>query len=393
MTATYVACLTPPGRGAIATLAVRGPEAWDVTRNLFRPVSLYLPDEPQPHSFWFGRLGGELADEVVVSVQRGGQVPWIDIHCHGGPEAIRLLIGAFAAQGVQPCSWQELVLVGAAPGSRALAEIELTYAPTVRTAGILLDQVEGALDRSLVEVRAALERRDGPQAETLLAELTRFTAVGRHLTVPWSVAVIGPPNVGKSSLVNALAGFQRSIVSSVPGTTRDVVTTAVAVDGWPVELADTAGLRGSAGDIEGEGIARALSAAAEADLCLWMLDASAPPVWPKHESASLRYVINKIDVPPAWDIATAPGAVAVSARTGQGLGELCEAIAHWLVPAAPPAGAAVPFSAGLAEQVLALAEIVRSRHWSEASQCWDAFWQNPSGSRQSFNDSTETHCY
>src|SRR5205085_10015517 len=102
----------------------------------------------------------------------------------------------------------------------------LTRATTVRTASILLDQYHGAFTRA---VEAALAE------PAHVAEFARYAPLGRHLVAPWTVAVVGPPNVGKSSLVNALAGYQRAVVSDMPGTTRDVVRTLVALDGWPVE--------------------------------------------------------------------------------------------------------------------------------------------------------------
>src|SRR5262249_18501205 len=147
------------------------------------------------------------------------------------------------------------------------------------------------------------------------------------------------------------AGYQRSVVAATPGTTRDVVTTLTAVEGWLIELADTAGLREEAGSLEGQGIQRARAVAANADLCLWVLDASTPPVGPEGALSRIRLVVNKVDLPPAWDLGQAAGAVRVSARTGAGLAELCQALARWLVPDPPPPGAALPFTPALCSRI------------------------------------------
>src|SRR5262249_45570791 len=163
-------------------------------------------------------------------------------------------------------------------------------------------------------------------------ELARQVRLGRHLTAPWKVVVAGAPNVGKSSLVNALAGYQRSIVSPIPGTTRDVVTTSIAIDGWPIDLIDTGSLSEQAEELEQQGIRLAESAVAEADLCLMVLDGAAnelssatgglrPPL-----AQNMQLVINKIDLPPGWDWNQELEAVRVSALTEAGLGELCDCI-------------------------------------------------------------------
>jgi tRNA modification GTPase len=355
---TIVACLTPPGAGAIATLGIRGPRAWAIARELFRSFSASFPELPRKGDFWLGRLGDEAADEVVLAVKRVTPVPWLEIHCHGGTEVVRFLIDTLQRRGLEVGTWTDL---DDSSASRALMQ-----ALTVRTAAILLDQVNGALAQEISAIRDSCDRRDTDDAARRLETLAKRAPIGRHLTNPWKVAVLGAPNVGKSSLVNALAGFQRSIVAPTPGTTRDVVSTLVAVDGWPVELFDTAGMRESGEVIEEEGIARARLAAAQADLCLWVLDGSAPPVWPDVAAKSTLFVVNKSDLPPAWE--WGHDKLAVSALAGTGLGELCDAISRRLVPEAPPTGAAVPFTEQQCVDIVGALASVRRNECAEAAR-------------------------
>jgi tRNA modification GTPase len=246
--------------------------------------------------------------------------------------------------GVQTCTWQQLERLTADVPLRAAATAALAEARTARTAAILLDQFRGAFERVVREVLAALDNQEQATAGCILGELTARAALGRHLTTPWRVVIAGAPNVGKSSVVNALAGYQRSIVSPTPGTTRDVVGTSIAIDGWPVELSDTAGLRGQAESLEEQGMRRAHEAIAVADLCVWVLDGSTVPVEPPFASDRWLRVINKVDLPPAWDWEREPDALRVSAQTGAGIADLCAALGRRLVPEPPPSGSAVPFT-------------------------------------------------
>jgi tRNA modification GTPase len=367
---TYVACLTPGGTAAIATLAVRGPHAAEVLRDLFRPHSrAELPAEPAVGSIWLGKMSTgqgrpglesseapaarrhDLADQVVLTVKARHPVPWLEIHCHGGAEVTRWLQETLELRGIQGCSWQEFERLTEPDPLRAAAVIALPRALTVRTAAILLDQYHGAFARAVEAVASACKRGAADEAGRLLKTLHDRADVGRHLVAPWRVVVAGATNVGKSSLVNALAGFQRCVVAATPGTTRDVVTTLIAVDGWPVELADTAGWREATDKLEAQGLGRAQAALAAADLCVWVLDASDQPAWPDLAREKTQFIINKTDLPPASDLNQAAGAVCVSARTGQGLDELCQKLATRLVPEPPLPGTAVPFTVRLSEKV------------------------------------------
>jgi tRNA modification GTPase len=317
-----VTLLTPQGTGAIATVRVAGPAAWDAARRLFRPAGKPLPERPETNRFRFGKLAD--GDEVILAVKQIEPEPVVEIHCHGGRRIVQWVLDAFGACGF-------------ARGANSQAGVH--YASTLRTASILLDQHHGAFRRAVYNLTERFDREK-------LAQLARFAALGRHLVEPWRVAVAGAPNVGKSSLVNALAGYQRSVVSETPGTTRDVVTVRLAFDGWPVELADTAGLREAAG-LEAEGIAKAEQFLRDADLVLWVIDASDVRGADVPRSEGI-IVLNKCDLPVTNDV---PEAIRISARTGAGIPGLAAAIARTLVPVTPPPGAAVPHTPELADLI------------------------------------------
>jgi tRNA modification GTPase len=373
------ALLTGSATAALATIAVVGPGAWEVIRTLVQPISpagAELPDIAQPGRFRLMRMGegpqAAAGDEVVVAVKRR---TWIEIHCHGGREVIRWLMDALQHRGVEPCSARQLEGMTSSV-AHVFASAALRDAPTVRTAAILLDQLGSSLERAITAALAAVQGADAARAAGILQGVMRHADVGQHLTSPWRVAIIGPPNVGKSSLVNAIAGFQRSVVSPMPGTTRDVVATQIAVDGWPVELLDTAGWRESLDSLETAGISRATTAAADADLALWVLDASAPPEWPASRLPHLRMVVNKIDLPAAWDVAQAADAIRVSARTGEGMAELVDAVARRLVPDPPKPGDAVPFTPALCSRLDSALQDVLSGRNERAARTLESIWDD-----------------
>ena len=233
----------------------------------------------------------------------------------------------------------------------------LPHARTLNAAGILLDQYRGALSRDLQRAKVAVGDGQPDAAVAILERLLANARIGLHLTNPFQVAVVGRANVGKSSLVNAILGYQRSLVHQEAGTTRDVLTACTAVQGWPVRLADTAGYRITDDPLEGEGIARAARTAASADLVLLVADLTR--AWTDedglcddHNAATPLIVHNKCDLlvtdplvtdPTVTDPTGRPAGWSISALTGQGLPELIHEIGRRLVPEVPPPGAAVPF--------------------------------------------------
>jgi tRNA modification GTPase len=270
-------------------------------------------------------------DEVVLVI-RGPDS--FEIHCHGGRRVVEWLLGLMRSAGADEVAWREIVMPGFAdPRAAAL----LPFAKTVRTAAILLDQAHGACERAVVANDVEVLRRNA--------------AVGRRLVEPWTVAIAGPPNAGKSTLLNALAGFTRSVVSPIPGTTRDAVSVSLAFDGWLIDLIDTAGLRETLDAVEIEGVERARQAVATSDLCLWVIDATEPVPASADDiagqlgrvSGSTLLVLNKCDLiaAPSHKL---PDAIRISAATGQGLTELATRIVQTLIPVAPAPGEPVPYT-------------------------------------------------
>jgi tRNA modification GTPase len=273
----------------------------------------------------------------------------VEVHCHGGTAAAEAVLAALESRGavrLSPDDWlraEEPDLI-AAEAHAALAE-----AKTERTALILLDQYHGALRREVETILDCFARGDHATAQLKVARLKQLSKVGQHLTTPWRIAIVGPPNVGKSSLMNALVGYSRSIVFDQPGTTRDLIRAETAFDGWPVELIDTAGLRATGDAIESAGVDLAQQAMASADLCLRISDAvgcsvtrAADDPAPTSTVPELA-VCNKIDLLPPIPPFAWPGPQ-VSAKTDQGLPELMQSIVQSLLGIAPLRGEAVPFT-------------------------------------------------
>lgn len=336
--------LTGQGRAAVASVLVEGAGAAHIVGALFHPAAGRPLVERPFRRIVFGRWQSPDAGEEVVVCRLSADR--VEIHSHGGRAAVEALVAALVAHGCREISWPQWIRQSAADPIAADAQIALAAAPTARTAMILWDQLAGALRRTIEEVAGLVTAGDNTAAVERIDALLHFAALGRHLVEPWKVVLAGRPNVGKSSLINALVGFQRAIVHSAPGTTRDVVTAATAVDGWPIELADTAGLRTGGEPLEAAGMNLARDMLRSADLVVLVFDASQSwsaddeALW-RQQSAALR-VFNKSDLPAADKLGKPPG-ISTSALGGDGLDELQRAIAERLVPRLAPPGQPMPF--------------------------------------------------
>lgn len=336
--------LTPSGRGAVATLAVDGAGALEVIAELFRPMTgkplAASPCDRIRFGLWCHDNGDQ--EEVVVCRRTADK---IEIHCHGGDAAAAAIIATLVSRGMVQGDEATWLDERYRDPQFTLAWRRLADARTQRTAGILLDQLNGAWPMELDRIAAALEASDKGLASGHLQHLIDLVPLGRHLTTPWKVIVVGLPNVGKSSLVNTMLGFSRCIVFDQPGTTRDIVASHTALDGWPIELMDSAGLREGQNAIESEGVERALMEVATADLVVHVCDATRPST--KAIDPAIATHCNVLTVENKSDLVEQPTHVSdvqTSAVTSLGVERLIELIVLRLVRYAPAAGEAVPIS-------------------------------------------------
>jgi len=351
-----VVLLTPEGRGAVASLRVEGPRAAELVARHFVGPKTPLALGRIHVGHWGTATSDTAASGVAVYVAAPEEVvvcclepEMFEVHCHGGAAASRRIIGDLTREGCSSVSWRNWIERQESRPIQAAARALLTDARTERTAAILLDQNGGALSRAIDGVVAAIVSSDAATAASRLDELLDRAAVGLHLIESWRVVLAGPPNVGKSSLINALVGYRRSIVHDSPGTTRDAVSVSTAFDGWPFELIDTAGLRPSDDPVEVAGIDRARQQLASADAVLLVFDAAQP--WTTELAAMARQfpaaivVHNKVDLLRTRSIGDdRPPGVATSALDGIGIEALIATVISHLICDEPPSGAAVPFA-------------------------------------------------
>ena len=377
MTSTIAAISTPPGVGGIAVLRLSGPEAVAIATRHCR-----VAETPQQALFTLFRDGEEVIDEVVVTRFRAPHSytgeETVEISCHGSLYVQEAILNALLASGARLAEPGEFTrrafLNGKLDLSQAEAVADLIDSTNAAQHRLAVSQLRGGyaqklreLRTQLVELTSLLELElDFSQEDVEFVSRDRLTRLveeislsvealrqsfrmGNALKRGIPVAIIGRPNAGKSSLLNALLHDDRAIVSPVPGTTRDTIEETFVIGGTPYRIIDTAGLRESADEVERLGIERSRKAAEEADIILYVHDATQPdsqiaedlqhlPLADKH----LIVVYNKVDLletaaascspklgePKVDDLVESTAAllteecVRISAKTGTGLDAL-----------------------------------------------------------------------
>ena len=373
---TIAAISTPPGPGAIGILRLSGPRAIEVAQASFRPLNKMPLSQHRPHELVYGDLldrDGQPIDRVLCTFSRGpvsytGE-DTAEFQCHGSPMVLSLGLEALFSRGARQARAGEFTRRAFLNGKLDLAQAEavgdLLEARSREGARHAAGQLTGALSRriggvysALVDVmahfHAVLDYPDEDidpfrmeelshqlsQQESALRALAGSYRRGQYIRDGVPCAIVGRPNAGKSSLLNALVGFDRAIVTNIPGTTRDTVEERAELGGVTLRLIDTAGLRDSDDPIEQLGVERSRAAMDEAALVLLVVDGTEKPT---QEDADLARTIAEAGKPfilvrSKRDLAgehadeleaLSQGAltVSLSARTGEGLEELGQAVA------------------------------------------------------------------
>jgi len=368
---TICAVSTPVGEGGIGIIRVSGRDAIDIAARLFRPKQGGDIRAAKSHRIHYGHIvnpeDGDTVDEVLLSVMRAPATytreDVVEVNCHGGLaplwRTVRLLNAAGARQAEPGEFTKRAFMNGRIDLVQAEAVMDLIRARTELSLRAANEQLKGGLSQRIDTVREQIvgilagveagvdfpdEDIETPTGGTLrdalqraledVDQLLRSHTFGRILREGAAVTIVGRPNVGKSSLMNALLRQDRAIVTAIPGTTRDVIEESLNIAGVMVRIIDTAGIRDTHDMVETEGVKRSLAAIEDADIAITVLDGSVPlhdgdkRVLREVSGKNRIIVINKADLPRRiGPISDAAQKVEVSCASGAGLDALREMIA------------------------------------------------------------------
>jgi len=379
---TIAALSTPLGEGGIGIVRISGPQAIPLAEAIFHPSDRTPLSQVPTHTLHHGFVVSQTQriDEVLVSVMRAPRTytreDVVEINCHGGFLATQAVLSVMLKQGARLAERGEFTkrafLNGRISLDQAQAVVDIVKAKTKLGLEAAVEQLGGRFSNAISQIReqiggllAQIEVEiDFPdvEAETgavlpLLTELVNRVKLlltqaeqGKIVREGFTIAIIGRPNVGKSTLLNALLAEERAIVTPIPGTTRDTVEEEAAIGGIPVRLIDTAGLREPVDTLEEAGIERTNAAITRADLLLLVLDRSAPLDEQDHRLCQRTWekptllVLNKSDLPTAIEpIQPGPwkSVHEISAKLGSGVDRLSQALLELLLGGKVPSWGAI----------------------------------------------------
>ncbi|MFN3396281.1 MAG: tRNA uridine-5-carboxymethylaminomethyl(34) synthesis GTPase MnmE [Thermodesulfovibrionales bacterium] len=371
---TIAAISTPLGEAGIGIVRISGKDALDIADRLFVSLKGRRLQEVKSHTIIYGFIKdpstGETVDEVLVSVMKAPNTytreDTVEINCHGGFLPLRKTLELVLREGARLAEPGEFTkrafLNGRIDLAQAEAVADLIKAKTEASQRIAMKQLKGVISEKITklidrltelcanieayidfpdeDIEAATLDAINAELSSIIDELERLSKTyeeGRFLREGVNVAIVGKPNVGKSSLLNALLERDRAIVTEFPGTTRDVIEELLNIKGLLVRVMDTAGIREAHEMAEREGVRRSLQAIDDSDLAIVVIDGSRPLsdedlyIIEKVREKGKRFIIaiNKADLSPSVATITIhplPLTLNISAKTGQGLEELKESI-------------------------------------------------------------------
>lgn len=337
----FAAVMTGPGAGAIATIQVFGDSAQTVVRTIFRRTE-GKSCELTNGRILLGRIvdGEESIDQVTIGCEGPGSFA---IHCHGNPLIVERIMRLLRRHGVAPVSAEQmlarmLMSRGREDSIGVEAKLALATVKTIEGAAILSNQVKAGLSWKVRQWREQLDSLSLDQIVAEAGQVLRDSEPAQLIVSGCTIALIGPPSTGKSTLLNALAGREKAIVTGIRGTTRDWVSAEIHIPPLAVTLIDTAGLDSelAAGDIDRTAQRKSIEILERADLILLVLDLSRPSEQLgddlMHVLAGRRVVtvLNKADLPRQINSERLPEQlgprVPVSAKLGTGIEDLIRAV-------------------------------------------------------------------
>ncbi|MDL1956255.1 MAG: tRNA uridine-5-carboxymethylaminomethyl(34) synthesis GTPase MnmE [Candidatus Desulfofervidus auxilii] len=375
---TISAIATPPGIGGVGIVRVSGPLAETILKKLFRPKRPIK--EFKSHHFYYGEIihpeTKQMVDEVLIVLMRaphsytGEDV--LEIHAHGGPLILKKILELTLKAGARLAEPGEFTkrafLNGRLDLTQAEAVLDIISARTEKELQIATRQLQGYLGEKIKKIRDCLKEFkahlevaiDFPEEDVEIVpsevwlprienevlkpieHLLKCYSESRILREGAILAIVGKPNVGKSSLLNCLLKEERAIVTPIPGTTRDVIEEILNIKGIAVKIADTAGLRKTVDVVETIGVKRAKEKIIESDIVLWVIDRSCPleeddrEIYEEIKGKKIILVLNKSDLPPKIDEEKIKKefnlpVISISALYGKGIEKLEEAIYHQLI--------------------------------------------------------------